>query len=200
MNSFWQQRTASEKRMIILCLLVVVVGVPFMLFSPAAGGKALLSAADARQKYKTVLQERDDLIKQVDKMQPAIEKMAYKEPPEVLIPQVIRTLQGFAKDSGVHLREIKPLRAKKIAALTKETMSVRFTSSFSKAIPFLYRIDDPDGKLVVEKFNVNAADPKSRQVDVDVQVALFTQGGEPAAPAGTTGNNATTTTASTTGS
>jgi hypothetical protein len=70
---------------------------------------------------------------------------------------------------------IKPLRSKKVAGVTKETLSVRFTSEFGKTVPFFYRVEDPAGRLVVEKFNLTASDPKSRTVDVDAQIALFTK-------------------------
>jgi hypothetical protein len=40
-------------------------------------------------------------------------------------------------------------------------------------------VEDPKGRLVVEKMNVAASDPKSRQVDVEVQVALFAAGAPP---------------------
>ena len=118
-------------------------------------------------------------------MQPKIERAAYTEPPEELVPKVVRTLQSYAKDSGIHLREIKPLRTRRLGDLTKETMSVRFTSDFGRAVPFFYRVDDPQGKLIIEKFNVTAADPKSRSVDVEAQVALYTTAA--AADAGKTG-------------
>jgi hypothetical protein len=57
------------------------------------------------------------------------------------------------------------------------TLTVRFTSEFGRVIPFVYHVEDPQGKLVVEKLNVSSPDPKSRQVDVEVQVALFTAAG-----------------------
>lgn len=181
MNNFWSQRTPGEKRMLVLGLLIVAIGLPMALFPGGGGTKKLLSSTEARQKYTDAVKKRDTMIADNTKLQPAIDSMIYKEPSELLVPKVIRTLQGFAKDSGIHIREIKPLRSKRYPTVTKEMMSVRFTSEFGKTVPFLYRIDDPKGKLVVEKFNVSAADPKSRTVDVDVQVALYTQA--PASPA-----------------
>jgi hypothetical protein len=71
-------------------------------------------------------------------------------------------------------------------------LSARFTSEFGKAVPFFYRIDDPSGKLVVEKFDVTCADPKSRTVDVEVQVALYTVAGAGPSSAGTAGSGAGT--------
>jgi hypothetical protein len=145
------------------------------LFPGGGDGKRLLSAREARQQYEAKLKQKSDLDSNVDRVEPLMSQMVYTDAPEKLIPKVITTLQGYAKDSGIHLREIKPLRSKKVANLTKETLSVRFTSEFGKTIPFLYRVEDPAGKLVVEKFNLTASDPKQRTVDVDAQIALYTQ-------------------------
>ncbi len=175
MSSFWAQRTASERRMIILCLIVVAVAVPLMLFPGSGGGKKLLSAKEARLQYDSKLKEKTQLETDNDRLKPLIDQSLYKESPEQLIPKVIRTLQGFAKDSGIHLREIKPLRSKRLGNVTKETLSVRFTTDFAKTVPFFYRVDDPAGRLVMEKFNLTASDPKTRTVDVDAQIALYTQ-------------------------
>lgn len=175
MNSFWSLRSPSERRMIVIGLLVVAIGIPLALFPGSGGGKKLLSAHDARQQYEAKLKQKAQLESDTERVKPLMQKMVYTEQPEQLIPKVITTLQGFAKDSGIHLREIKPLRTKRIANLTKETLSVRFTSEFGKTVPFFYRVEDPSGKLVVEKFNLTASDPKSRTVDVDAQIALFTQ-------------------------
>lgn len=174
MNDFWAQRTAGEKRMLVLCAIVLVVAVPLLLMPPGGSKKALLPAPVARQQYEEKLKQKETLDAEMTQVQPKIGHAVYTEPPEQLVPKVVRTLQGYAKDSGIHLREIKPLRTRKLGDLTKETMSVRFTSDFGKTVPFFYRVDDPAGKLIIEKFNVTAADPKSRSVDVEAQVALYT--------------------------
>ena len=59
--------------------------------------------------------------------------------------------------------------------LTKLSLDVRFSTEFKKAIPFIYRIEEIKSKLVIEKFNISSVDPKSKKVDVEIQVALFTQ-------------------------
>jgi hypothetical protein len=175
MSSFWAQRTPSERRMLLICLIAVVIGVPLVLFPGGSAGKKLLSAREARQQYESKLAQKKQLETDDERIKPLMDQMVYAEAPEQLIPKVITTLQGYAKASGIHLREIKPLRSKKTAGVTKETLSVRFTSDFGKTVPFLYRVEDPSGKLVIEKFNLTASDPKSRAVDVDAQIALFTR-------------------------
>jgi len=189
MNSFWAQRTPSERRMMVICLLFVAIGLPMLLFPGGGGSKKLLSAKEARLKYDDVVRQKAALDRDADRLKPQIAKLSYPDAPEKLMPKVVLLLQKYAKQSGLHLREIKPLRPKRYPTVTKETLSVRFTAPFSQAVPFFYRIDDPSGKLVVEKFDVTSADPKSRTVDVDAQVALYTvasAGGSTAGAGGST--------------
>jgi hypothetical protein len=162
--------------MLIVCILVLGIGLPLLLIPPGGDTKKLLPASEARQKYIAAVHEKDALTSDNDKLKPEIEKLVYTDAPEQLLPKIIKTLQGYAKQSGIHLREIKPLRSKRYATVTRVPVSVRFTSEFGKSVPFLYRVEDPAGKLVVEKFNVTAADSKSRLVDVEVQIALYTKG------------------------
>jgi hypothetical protein len=177
MKQFWAARTASERRMLILCLIVAVACIPLVLTPPGGGNKKLLSATEASLKLKDATAERTRLAGETERMKPEIENMVFTDAPDQLIPQTIKTLQGYAKQSGLHLREIKPLRMRRMATVTKVPMSVRFTTGdFAKtAVPFLYRVEDPTTKMVIEKFNVTAADPKTRTVDVEAQIALYTK-------------------------
>lgn len=174
MSAFWARRNPRERFLIVLCALAVMVGVPLMLTPPDGAGKRLLPAAQARAKRERLEQEKAALEAETERLKPEIERMVYDKSPEEAIPQVVRTLQGYAKQSGLHLREIKPLRARQVGDVTRVPLSVRFTSTFNKAVPFFYRVEDPKEKLVVEKFTVSA-DPKARTVDIDAQIALFTR-------------------------
>lgn len=180
MSNFWEQRSPSERKYIIFMGLVVAVGVPMLLLPASGGSKKLLSADEAKAKYKTVLIDKSKLDAESDKLTPEIEKLTQNAPPDKLLPETIRILQKCAKDSGIHIREIKPLRTKNYLTVTRVPLSVRFTTEFAKSIPFVYRVEDPATKLVVEKLNISAADIRSRSVDVEVQVALFTRADAPA--------------------
>ena len=177
MNAFWAQRNSREKFLIILMAAAVVIGVPMALISPEKANGKLLTAANARQQYKKTDTEMKAQGAETARLKPEPDKLVYKESPEQVVPAVIKTLQTVAKQSGIHLREIKPLRARRLATVTKVPMTVRFTSQFGQSIPFLYKVEDPIGKLVVEKLNVTVSDPKVKTVDVEVQIALYTQAG-----------------------
>lgn len=163
--------------MIVFCVLVILVSIPIALMPSGPPGRKLLPAAQAKQKYADLIKQKTKLEDETDRVKPEVEKLVYKDTTDALVPKLIRTLQGIAKQSGVHLREIKPLRPKRVASVTKVPMTVRFsTSDFSHAgVGFLYRTEDPAARIVVEKLSVIVSDPKARSVDVEVQVAGFTQ-------------------------
>lgn len=168
--------TPSERRMVIICVIVVIIGAVLIMNPPAQTGKKLLTAAQAATKREDLDRKIKLLRKETDELKPHIGALTYAEAPEVVVPKVIRTLQKCAGDSGIHIREVKPLRAKKYIGVTRVPLNVRFTCEFGKSVPFLYRVEDPENKIVVDKFTVTASDPKTHMVDVDVEVVLFTQG------------------------
>lgn len=174
MKRFWAQRNGREKFLIILCILALVIVVPMLLTPPPEASGKLLPAAKARQEYDLKVREKEKMEAEIDRLKPKIESLVYKDAPEKVLPQVIKALQKQAKDAGIHLREIKPLRARKLSTVTKVPVTVRFASRFDQSLPFLYAVEDPDNKLVVEKFSISSPDSKSKTVDVEVQLALFT--------------------------
>src|SRR6266581_2886735 len=130
MATFWAQRNSRERLLILLALAAGIVGIPIMLISPEKSSGKLLSASKAGleiEKAKTQIQTLD---KETKRLKPELEKLVYKEPPEEVVPSVIKTLQTVAKQSGIHLREIKPLRARQLSTVTKVPMTVRFTGQF----------------------------------------------------------------------
>ncbi len=175
MSAFWAQRNSRERFLIIAAVMAAVIAILVMLFPAGSGASKLLPAAQARQKYQTALKQKTAMSSEMDKLKPEIDKLVYKDTPEQLIPAVIKSLQGHAKTAGIHLREIKPNRARRLAGITKVPLTLRFSSRFDQSIPFLYNVEDPNGKLVVEKFNITMSDPKAKTVDVEVQISMFTE-------------------------
>ena len=174
MAAFWAARTTGEKRMLILCILVAVIAVPYAMTPSGGSGKQLLRPLSARQQYKEAANKKSLLQKDTERLKPEIAKLVYTDPPEILIPKIVKLLRIDEQKAGIHIHEIKPLRAKSTDNVTKQSLTLSFTSDFGKAVPFFYLLDDPTGKIVVEKFDVSAADPKSHQVSVEAQIALYT--------------------------
>jgi len=68
------------------------------------------------------------------------------------------------------------LRPRRFGSLNKVPLSVRYSSEFSNTLPFVYAVEDPSGKLAIDRLNLSAADPKKTMVDVEIQVSFYTSG------------------------
>lgn len=175
------QINRRERMLILIGIPVIGVVLAFnFLVPPGAtatkGGQVSLAEAEKRTKEaaNTTRKIQADTVQ----LKPRIEQMSYSETAEELVPRVIRELQDTAEKSGVHLREIKPHRP---AALpnnsgTRVPLEVHFRVPFQpNAIKFLYYVEDPAGKMVVEKMDITSADAKFKTVDVTAQITVFTR-------------------------
>jgi len=172
--SFWSERTKSERFLISIAGIAIVVGIPLMLTPPAGSNKKLLPAAEARQQYRKTVNEKSSLDKETDEYAPKIKELASDELPDKIMPVMVKAIQACATNAGIHVREIKPLRPKQIGTVTRIPLSVRFSSEFQKTTKFIYDLEDPKGKLVVEKYSVSSSDAKAGLVDIEIQVTMFT--------------------------
>jgi len=182
MSGWWHARTPRERVMLLGCLaFVVAVPVWLALTAPPTQRRGkMLSSVAARQGFDRVVRDKAMLEKETDRVKPEVQRMVFSGGADVAIPEAVRTLQECAAKSGLHIRETKPLRVRRVGALYRAPISVRFSSTrfTQEAVPFLYRIEDPAGRLVIEKLNVSSPDPKSSNVDVELQVALFAAGAQ----------------------
>ncbi|NLH99788.1 MAG: hypothetical protein GX446_09910 [Chthonomonadales bacterium] len=187
LTSLWGARSPRERGLIVVGVIVIAVAVYLALSPSDTVGGAMLSSAAAKQQYADGLKRKQELEREIAVLRPKVDTATYKDTSEKVIPIVLKSLHEQARLADIRLREVKPLRPRQTGGVTKVTLTVRFTTAFAKAIPFLYNLEDPKARLVVEKMNVSPSDPKSRDVDVEVQVALFTvEGSEPKAGGGKT--------------
>lgn len=178
MKQWWQARNPRERLMIVLCAGMIVFGAWIgMQPSDASGGK-LLGSKEARAAYEAALRDRTRLDAETERLRAEVKRLSVQGGSDEALPDAIRKLQECASASKVHIREMKPLRTRKVGTLVRTPISIRFSSTrfTDEAVPFLYRIEDPAGKLVIEKLNVSSPDQRSGSVDVELQVALFAAG------------------------
>lgn len=175
-----QARSKREKFLLILAIPVVLILLAWNRLSPPPSQTSrtgLLSTADARNKLKEARSANRQMLADQDRMDPDIEKMSYQIPAEQLVPRLIRNLQTIADKSGVHLREIKPIRGKKLKsnAGVRVPVEVRFKATFKPdALQFLYHVEEADSRMVVEKINITSADPRLKTVEVSATITVFT--------------------------
>jgi hypothetical protein len=146
--------------------------------APSAGTGTLVPIEKATNKLNAANATYERLGAELEAMEPRILKMSYNLPAEQLEPRFVRDIQKIAARANVHLREIKPLRPRLIAngEGAKVPLEIRFQAVFHpQVIRFLYYLENPAGKIVIDKLNLTTADSKARTVDVTAQVSVFTR-------------------------
>lgn len=145
---------------------------------PSAAGKAQLTPAQASQQAKDKLAKITSMTRDQARLEPRIAQMSYDLPPDLLVPRLINDLQRIARKSDVHLREIKPQKPRDLGGVTgaRVTLEIRFRAPLQPAvIKFLYFVEDPSGKMTVDKVILNTVDSKSNTVDVTALISVFTR-------------------------
>jgi|YelNatPaOPRAMG01_1025707.scaffolds.fasta_scaffold02945_10 Tfp pilus assembly protein PilO len=175
MKEFWEARNKRERWLIIMAVLSIVTSVPFM-FTPTSGlTKALLPANVARQKYQQAVEQTTEMIQDGKRMRHKLSEWTFHSNPDALIPQLIDTLQKQSVKGGVHLMEIRPLRTIQNDKLAMIPISIRCECPFDKAIAFLYYLEDPSSKMVVDRVDISSSGTNSNLVDMNAQIATYTQ-------------------------
>lgn len=173
-------RSKRERMLLIIGVPLVLIVLAWNFLSPPAGQaapKGQLSTADAEKKTATLQAENKRMLSEQEEMEPKIAQMSYTIPAEQLVPQTIRNLQSLAARDGVHLREVKPIRGKKLKsnAGVRVPIEVRFNSKLQPdAVRFLYHVEQADSRMVVDKINITSADPRFHTVDVSATITVFT--------------------------
>lgn len=183
---------------------VVVAGSVWYALSPSSGGtktnmvpleQARARTAASRSNVRRLL---DDRVK----LEPRVEARAYNSPADKLVPVVVGNLQTAAARAGIHLREVRPLRPKLVTdesdpniapqatksrtsrsnSTTHEVLGarvpveVRFRAPFQpNVVRFLYDLENPSGRMVIDKVSITSADARFRTVEVSAQITVFTR-------------------------
>ena len=169
-----------ESFLIVAAIIVTIIAVWLSLPSSTASSTRSKMIPLKEAQDKTLAARRAVSKMETDSMEIGgrVEKLVYEESAEELTPQIIEALQKIAEKSGVHIREIKPMKAKIVADGTgaRVPLEVRFRSNFQpNVVQFLYEVEDPAGKMSVEKINITSTDSKFKVVEVTAQITVFTK-------------------------
>jgi|SRR5579872_1241221 len=190
-----------ERVMVIGCVVVVAASLWFALSGNGAPRKTNLVPYDkalqqtAASKLNVRRLEQDEAV-----LKPRVASRSYNQPAEALVPIVVANLQTAADRAGIHLREVRPLRPKTVtdeqdpaaapksatARVSRNTthdvlgarvpVEVRFKAPFQpNVVKFLYELEDPAGRLVIDKISITSADARFKTVEVSAQITVFTQ-------------------------
>jgi len=192
-----------EQVMVGVCVVIVAGSLWFALAPAATGGKTNLvpldqAIAKTKASKDNVRKLREDQIA----IEPRVQAHAYDKPADQVVPIVVGSLQAAAERAGIHLREVRPLRPKTVTdamdpnAVTQTTkgkssrssntthellgarvpVEVRFKAPFQpNVVKFLYDLENPAGRMVIDKISITSADAKFRTVEVSAQITVFTR-------------------------
>lgn len=172
-------KTTREKVLVAVMVVILLVA-GYMTFSgggSSAAGGALLSAADARKKYEDGKVQYVALGKQDDAMQAKLAAWTSSDSPGAIAPAMVTRLMAIAKKSGVHLDSIRPLHSQltQNGAAMRVPVQVDFKAPFHpNVIEFLYRVENPKGKLVVDHLDVHSGDTHFATINVSARISTFT--------------------------
>lgn len=167
-----------EKILLVAGGLVVAASLWFVL-SPSPNTKAATAMPLEKAKAATAeaLQNTKKMQDTTKELEPRIKEVTYTQPAEELVPMLIGDLQNAAKEAKIRFREMKPVRPKLVAKGTasRVPIEVRFRAPFQpNTVQFLYNIENPEGKMTLDKVSITSTDPKFKIVEVTAQVSLFT--------------------------
>lgn len=183
------QTLSRRDKILLTVMFLVIFGAVALVMSPSgkAGAGKILPLDEAVRQNRETKKKLQDLKADKVKLEPQVVQMTYDMPPEQLSATVTETLYELADKAGVHIREIKPLRARTLTdgTLTTVPLEVRFHALFQpNVMRFLYYAEDPAGKLVVDKISITSPDTHAKGVDVSAQITVYTRS---AVKANTTG-------------
>lgn len=170
-----------DKRMIYIGVIVLVLIFAWNFLTPSTGAKStagMVPYAKATKDTEVNKHNEVRLTRELTDLDPKVSGLAYNTPPDELVPRTVRDLQRIAAKSGVHIREIKPIRPRVLGSGMGSSvpLEVHFQAPFQpNAMKFLYYVEDPAGKMVVDKLDISSADPRHKTVEVSAQVTVFTR-------------------------
>jgi hypothetical protein len=182
-----QLRTKRERYLVIFCVVFLILVAVFVMTPPSkpAGTAVQLSATAAEAQWRSQAVKYRQLVDSEQMLTPKLRRLTYREAPETVAALLTQDLQLIAARSGIHLNSYKPSRPAKLPAgdIVRVPVEIRFRARFQPdVIRFLYAIEDPAGRRVVDRIDINPAEAKLKQVEVSARISVFTQ-----SVAGTTG-------------
>jgi hypothetical protein len=178
------QTNKRERAMILVAVLVIVIAIVLKMPSGHAASTfqgPMLSRQEAEKKRADSLLTVKKMRVEDEAAQPRIVEMSYDLPAEQVQPRVVRELQKIAERVGVHFRQIRPLQPHKLKTAEGASVptEVVFRAAFEpNVLSFLYYVEDPAAKMVVEKLNLTSADAKFKTVTVSAQITVLTRSTE----------------------
>ncbi|HEV2474658.1 MAG TPA: hypothetical protein VGS41_18425 [Chthonomonadales bacterium] len=174
-------RTKRDMAAIAILIVFVIAVAVWLKLTPArstAGKAALLSVSDAVHKQEVERREMSRLQTEIGEMNPKVAAMSDQDDPESLTPRAVSKLEEVARRAGVHLEEIRPGKPQLLPSGAGERISldIKFEARFQpECIAFLYYVEEPAGRMVVDRLSLTSADARQKTVQVAARISTFTR-------------------------
>ena len=174
-------RTKRERLLLLIAIIVIPIILIVNALTPSgrtAGTRTLLPLDQANTKRDIQTRTMARWSQEEKDMPPQIARMSYDLPADQVVPQMVNDLQKIAARSGVHLGEIKPVKPDTLPSGSGAhvPVAVRFRAPLQpNTVRFLYEVEDPTGKFVVDKMDITSGDAKFQTVEASAQISVFTR-------------------------
>ncbi len=183
------QLSRRDRNALLFCVVAVAAILIWNALAPSGspnGQAALLPLDQAESKRAIAVRTLKRLNTERDEMEPRIAKLAFDLTAAELVPRVVRDLYASADKADVHLFEVKPLHPRPLASGqgARIPLEVRFRAAFQpNVIRFLYYVEDPQNRMVVDRLNITSSEARLSSVDVTARISVFSREANSAAAA-----------------
>ncbi|MCC2669215.1 MAG: hypothetical protein K0Q72_1686 [Armatimonadetes bacterium] len=168
-----KQLSNRERILVGVALLVAAFIVVDGLRSPTGGSRALTAA---RKKQQQSQQELERVKTEIADLQRQIDGRLAGGTQQALVQEMVLAAQSAARSAHVQLDDVKPSDADNLAGVSRVPVQIRLSARFPEAARFLYELErGPDG-YHVDQVRLNATDPQSDQLDVELRMVAYVAG------------------------
>lgn len=174
-------KTKRERNLVVLAVIVILIAVYFELSAPnSSSAKAtgpLLPLSQAVKKYDNGKTQYVALGNEEDTLQPLINHLTSSKSADALSPIMASSIMDMAAKASIHISTLRPLSPEIVADGQAERVpiEIQFDAPFEpNSINFLYHLEDPKGRYVVDQVQLATHERHRNMVSVTARVSMFT--------------------------
>ena len=173
--------TSGIRKVVFGALLVGVAVVAYLyMIKPAnkrlAEAKVRVETKEAKlDEYKEVAKAADDLTKQLEQLQEAIEFFESKLPPKSQIHQVLEQVTIIAQKQDLKPKTIRTLTKKDNSGYIEQPLKMELEGNFSSFYSFLLELEKLPRIMKIRELKLEKKTDNEGQVGADFIVSIFFQ-------------------------
>jgi Tfp pilus assembly protein PilO len=89
---------------------------------------------------------------------------------EEIVSAFLREIEKLSRDAGISITDIKPRSTKRVGLYKEYIIEVRLDATFKDLVKFLYRLNDSNFLIRVDKLSLNLTDEKSEILKISMVI------------------------------